>query len=133
MVYTKKCPRKIAENSNCFMTKYDNVKENPVITRSIIKITHLGTGLEKDRNFFMLIAISLQLIVPNTWIFQEINGMTMRVMCWMAKRNMDITQEIWIRGYLECTEKWIVNCRKFKGLPQQQLLLDLHQDIDQRS
>ncbi|SEN80660.1 hypothetical protein SAMN05660816_01552 [Niastella yeongjuensis] len=38
------------------------------------------------------------LIVPNTWIFQEINGMTMCVMQWMAKRNMDITQEIWIRG-----------------------------------
>jgi hypothetical protein len=57
MVYTKKCPRIIAENSNCFTTKYDNVKENPVITRSIIKITHLGTGLEKDRNFFMLLTI----------------------------------------------------------------------------
>ena len=100
MVYTKKCPRNIAENSNCFMTKYDNVKENPVITRSIINITHLGTGLENDRNFFMLLAISLRLIVPNTWIFQEINGMTMRVMQGMAKRNMDITQEIWIQGYL---------------------------------
>lgn len=48
------------------------------------------------------------MIVPNTWIFQEINGMTMRVMQGMAKRNMDITQEIWIQGYIECTEKWIV-------------------------
>jgi len=44
------------------------------------------------------------LIVPNTWIFQEINGMTMRVVQGMAKRNMDITQEIWIQGHIECTE-----------------------------
>jgi hypothetical protein len=60
------------------------------------------------------------LIVPNTWIFQEINGMTKHDKQRMAKRNMDITQEIWIQGYIECTEKWIVNSRKFKGLPQQQ-------------
>lgn len=89
----------IAENSNCFTIKYDNVNENPVITRSIINITHLGTGLENDRNFFMLLANKFtMLIVPNTWIFQEINGMTMRVMQGMAKRNVDITQEIWIQG-----------------------------------
>jgi cobalamin biosynthesis protein CbiD len=44
------------------------------------------------------------IIVPNTRIFQEINGMTMCDVQKMAKRNVDITQEIWIRGYLECTE-----------------------------
>jgi len=36
------------------------------MTRSINNITHLGTGLENDRNFFMLISNKFtMLIVPN--------------------------------------------------------------------
>ena len=43
----------MAENSNCFTTKYENVNEQPVITRSTSKITHLGTAFENIKNFFM--------------------------------------------------------------------------------
>jgi hypothetical protein len=87
MVYIKKCPRRIAENSNCFTTKYDNVKEKPVMTRSMINITHLGTGLENDRNCFMLQINMFTMWLFRTRIFQELKGITMSENKGWSRRN----------------------------------------------
>lgn len=77
MVYTKKWPRRISENSNCLTIKYDKVNEKPVTTRSINNITHLGTALEKDKNFFMLLIKCVYNVDSVNRISQELNGTTM--------------------------------------------------------
>lgn len=57
------------------------------------------------------------LIVPNTWIFQEINGMTMRVIQGMAKLIWILRRKYGSRVTLNA-QKMDCNSRKFKGLPQ---------------
>jgi hypothetical protein len=67
------------------------------MTRSMINITHLGTGLENDRNFFMLLINMFTMLLFRTRIFQEINGTTINeYKGWSGE--MDITQEMWIQG-----------------------------------
>ena len=57
------------------------------MTRSMINMTHLGTGLANDRNFFMLLAICLQCCCFEPRIFQELNGTTMSENTGWPRRN----------------------------------------------
>jgi hypothetical protein len=76
------------------------------MSRSINNITHLGTGLEKDRNFFMLLSNKFTMLVVLYADFQE----KMERPC----DDQRITTAKWIlrRKYgckvNSCTETWIV-------------------------
>jgi hypothetical protein len=57
------------------------------MTRSTINITHLGTGLENDRNCFMLQINMFTMLLFRTRISQELNGVTMSIDTAWPRRN----------------------------------------------